>query len=167
MNTFKVKVKKAPNATVGASNNASCSVQPKGKVGMEVSILGAGASIPGPAGPPGDAPITFLAGQNLSAGRVVIIDSGAVWYFQPSDATHAGRAYGVTVTSASIGNDVDVKIMGQVTDAAFSFSTDSTLWVGADGEIFESPQPGILQKAGISSASDTLKIDFSIQIMTI
>lgn len=134
-----------------------------------VVVLPTGATGPtGPAGPEGGSSVTYAAGENLSTGRVVIIDGGAAWYFQPDDLTHAGRAFGVTITSATTGNDVDIQMSGEIEDAALSFDPDKTLWVGADGEIFDTVQAGageVHQKAGISIEGDKMRIDFSIQII--
>jgi hypothetical protein len=109
----------------------------------------------------------MTAGETLSTGRLVILDAGTVKYFQPSNPLHAGRAYGVTLTSATIGNSVNVQLSGELTDAAFSFATDSRLWAGANGRIYDTIQAGIIQKAGVSSGANKMKIDFSIQIVTI
>lgn len=108
--------------------------------------------------------IKFAAGENLSSGRVVVIDDDKAYYFNPSDTTHAGRAYGVTVTSATTGNNVSVVSSGELTDAAFTFAADKTLWVGLNGEITDTyPGLAVAQKAGVSSGSAKMKIDFSIQ----
>ena len=132
-------------------------------------FLPQGATGPvGPAGPEGGSSVTYAAGENLSTGRVVIIDGGAAWYFQPADVTHAGRAFGVTITSATTGNDVDIQMSGEIEDAALSFDPDKTLWAGADGEIFDTVQAGageVHQKAGMSIEGDKMRIDFSIQII--
>ena len=119
--------------------------------------------------PPGSAANfeVYPAGQNLSAGRVVIIDGLEAWYFQNTDATHAGRAYGVTKTSATVGNDVTIQVQGVIQDAAFNFTADRIVWVGADGEIFDTqPVTGVLvQKAGVAAEDKKMMIDFSIQIL--
>lgn len=118
--------------------------------------------------PPGSAANfeTYPAGQNLSSGRVVIIDGLAAWYFQNTDATHAGRAYGVTKTSAVTGNNVTIQVQGVIQDAAFNFTADRIVWVGADGEIFDTqPITGVLiQKAGVAAEDKKMMIDFSINI---
>jgi len=118
--------------------------------------------------PPGSAANfeTYPAGQNLSSGRVVIIDGLEAWYFQNTDATHAGRAYGVTKTSAAIGNNVTIQVQGVIQDAAFNFTADRIVWVGADGEIFDTqPITGVLiQKAGVAAEDKKMMIDFSINI---
>ncbi len=133
-------------------------------------VIEVGEGLPGPQGPPGPAggsSVSITAGENLSAGRVVIVDAGTAKYFQPGTALHAGRAYGITITSATIGLPVDVQLSGELTDAAFSFAADKMLWVGANGRIYDTPQTGIVQKAGISSGTNKMKIDFTIQMLTI
>ncbi len=121
---------------------------------------------PEPPGAAGNLEV-WEAGENLSAGRVVVIDNLQAWYFQNTNATHAGRAYGVTKTSATAGNDVTIQVQGTITDAAFNFTADRIVWVGADGEIFDAqPVTGvILQKAGVAAEDRKMKIDFSIQVL--
>lgn len=109
----------------------------------------------------------YEAGENLSSGRVVVIDSLQALYFQHTNTAHVGRAYGVTKTSAAAGADVTIQVYGVIQDAAFSFVADTTLWVGADGEIFNTMPVGgvVIQKAGVAAEDKRMMIDFSIQIL--
>lgn len=131
---------------------------------FEFDIMTGGVGPQGPPGPPGGSVVVVEAGENLSTGRVVIMDGGVAMYFQPSDISHAGRAYGVTASSATAGNDVDVQTLGEVIDAAFTFAVDKLLFVDDDGEIVDTVPAAIVhQKAGVSIGVDRMKIDFSIQ----
>lgn len=139
-------------------------------------------SIPGPAqinvtltstgprgatGPAGGSEVTATAGETLSSGRVVVITGGQAFYFQPGTAAHMGKAYGITTSSATLGNTVNIQISGEVTDAAFSSLSEGQVWVGTNGVVQNAlPGTGILQKAGIYTGSK-VKIDFSIQIKQI
>lgn len=118
---------------------------------------------------PGSAATSFTlqAGENLSSGRAVISDGGQAFYFQPSDASHAGRMIGVTITSASTGASVSIQPVGVVTDASLSFSPDIPLFVDDDGEITDTQNPAwlIIQKAGNSMENDKMFVDFSISIL--
>lgn len=110
----------------------------------------------------------YPAGENLSSGRVVIIEGGEAFYFQPANDSHYGRAFGFTKTSASIGNDVSIQRSGSISDAAFNAFTDEVLYVGTDGELQTTWNAGeIAQKAAIAVESGKVKIDFSIQIQLI
>lgn len=120
----------------------------------------------GPAGPEGGSTVVYEAGEDLSSGRAVVIDGGEAIYFQPADATHAGRCFGVTVTSGSAGQDVEIQLSGELEDAAFSFSGEGPVWAGEDGELFETPPgSGLVQQVGASTAADTIRIN--IQATTI
>lgn len=117
--------------------------------------------------PPGGAANfeVYPAGENLSSGRVVVIDGGEAFYFQPGDISHGGRAWGITKTSATAGSDVTVQRDGVITDASFSGFADEPLYVGTDGELQTSwPGTGLIQKAGVAAGANKVKIDFSIQI---
>lgn len=132
-----------------------------------------GGSVPGatgpqgPTGPAGGSVQTYPAGEVLSTGRVVIIESGAAYYFQHTNPAHHFRAYGITKTSASsIGVDVDVQLSGEITDAAFTFTANNVLFVGANGVIFDGVQSGgvIVQAAGVAAEDRRMRIDFSHSI---
>lgn len=119
--------------------------------------------IPGPAG--GSA-VQYPAGQNLSAGRVVVIDNGEAFYFQPSITAHGGRAFGVTMASATAGNMVDIQVLGEPVDASFSAFANVPLYVGDDGELQTTfPVSGLIQKAGFGTGTNKIMIDFSTQIL--
>lgn len=135
---------------------------------IEIEIGGSVPGATGPQGPPGPAGgsvRTYPAGETLSTGRAVIIHSGAAFYFQHTDVLHHGRCYGVTVTSAStVGADVDIQVGGERSDAAFTFTANKVLWVGANGVISDTLPVGgaIIQKAGISGEDRKMVIDFSV-----
>lgn len=130
--------------------------------------LAVGAQGPvGPAGPPGGSAVTYTAGETLAAGRVVIIEGGEAFYFQPSDTTHQGRAYGVTTSSATSGASATIQIGGEITNAAFTFGADTMLWVYDNGIVVDTaPTATLIQSAGVSAGSNTMRIDFSFSLKT-
>lgn len=139
-------------------------------------------SIPGPAqinvtltstgprgatGAPGGSAVTYTAGEALAAGRVVIIDGGEAWLFQPSDPTHQGRAYGITISSANLGASASIQIGGEIENAAFTFAADAPLYVYNNGIIVDTaPNTTIIQGAGVASGTGKMRIDFSKSILT-
>lgn len=140
-------------------------------VEVESFVLEFDGVLEGPQGEPGPAGgsvVVYPAGENLSAGRVVIIEAGQAIYFQPSDMSHSGRAFGITATSATTGNNVNIYAIGEATDAAFSAFADVPLYVGDDGELQTTwPTSGLLQKAGFGTGTNKVRIDFSVQIQQI
>jgi hypothetical protein len=120
----------------------------------------------GPPGPPGGASVVYPAGESLGAGRVVIIESGQAVYFQPGDATHQGRAYGITTASAIAGANATIQIIGEVENAAFTFDPDAILYVYNNGIIVDTdPDLLVTQVAGVSTTDEKMRIDFSISIL--
>jgi len=145
--------------------------QPKAVMQQARPVVVLPIGLQGPAGPDGAAggqTVDLTAGQNLSTGRVVIVDAGKAWYFQNTDAAHHGRAYGITKTSATANGTVTVALSGIVEDSAFGFAADTVLWVGADGEIFNTqPVTGVIfQKAGVAGGAKKIRIDFSLSTYT-
>jgi len=122
----------------------------------------------GPAGDTAEVAVTVTAGQNLSAGRLVVITAGEAFYFDPTNVAHYGRAFGVTVSSALIGQVATVKQNGTVQDAAFSFSADAPVYVGPDGELSTTPPAyGMIQLVGTAVAADTLFINILSSILRV
>jgi hypothetical protein len=122
----------------------------------------------GEPGPPGGAVVTYTAGENLSAGRLVILNSGTVRYFQPANSAHAGRAFGVTKTSATNGQTVQVQVAGVLSDAAFSFTPDAPVYARADGELFATPSgTGIVQFVGTALSANSVNINIDSSLIRI
>lgn len=122
----------------------------------------------GEPGPPGGAVVTYTAGENLSAGRLVILQSGTVRYFQPANPAHAGRAFGVTKTSATNGQTVQVQVAGVLSDAAFSFTPDAPVYARADGELFATPSgTGIVQFVGTALSANSVNINIDSSLIRI
>ena len=155
-------------AEINCCGNGLLGVPGTGTTGDVLTKTGAGATDYAFLPPGSSASFeTYPAGENLSSGRVVIIDGLEAFYFQHTDITHVGRAYGVTKTSAVTGADVTIQVYGVLSDAAFSFAADTSLWVGADGEIFNTQPVGgvVFQKAGIASEAKKMLIDLAIHIL--
>jgi hypothetical protein len=111
---------------------------------------------------------TVIAGEPLSAGRVVIIDDGKAYHFQPSVPAHAGRFFGVTLMSALTGDTVQVQTQGIVSLSAYNFTQDSGLYVGNNGTLQHNFNIlGNLQKAGVAIAQNSFLIQPVIQVQTL
>ena len=112
--------------------------------------------------------VYYVAGEDINAGRCVIIDNGLAYHFQVSDPAHAGRAYGITIGSALTGQEVPIQLNGEVTDSAFSALDNLICWAAANGQLQTTlPIAGNLQKVGVGVGSNKLRIDFSTQIKLI
>lgn len=111
---------------------------------------------------------TVLAGENINAGKVAVIDGGVAYRYQPGTAAYAGRTIGITNNAATTGNAVTIQYVGEVTDAGFGIYEDLVVWAAADGELTTTlPTSGTIQKVGFGIGSNTILLDFSIQITLI
>jgi hypothetical protein len=134
-------------------------------VAIEMAVGAQGPQ--GDPGAPGGSTVSYTAGENLSAGRVVIIDADEAFHFQPSLSAHQGRAYGVTTAAATIGNTASIQLSGEITNGSFAFTADRLTFVDTNGAIVDTyPSTLIAQSAGVASDAGTMRIDFSISVLT-
>jgi hypothetical protein len=135
---------------------------------IDIQVGGSVPGATGPQGPPGPAggsAVTYPAGEVISAARVVIIEGGEAFHFQPSNVAHQGRAYGISTAAAVMGATTTIQVGGEMTNAAFTFAADSILYVFNNGIIVDTdPNLALVQLAGVSAGANTMRIDFSVSL---
>ena len=116
--------------------------------GVMVSVLTAGQNlittlgIPGPQGAKGeagDAVVTQIheAATNLSGHRAIRVVAGLAYVCDGGNASHVGRAIGVSTGAATAGFDVSVQTAGILTESGWAW-TDGPVYVGASGVLTQS-----------------------------
>ena len=111
---------------------------------------------------------TCQAGETLSGGRVVIIDGGKAFYFQPSNVAFYGRAFGVTTNAAIINTEVTVKMLGIMDWPDNNLTPGAVYFSGANGALTTNPTGlTIVQRIGHAIATNKLKLSFDLNIVTI
>lgn len=119
----------------------------------------------GPPGPAGGSAVTYPAGETIPPARLLIIEGGDAFLFQPSNVDHQGRAYGISTVSAATGADVTMQIGGEMEHASFTFGADKILYCFNNGIIVDTdPDLALTQLAGVSAGANKMRIDFSISI---
>ena len=119
----------------------------------------------GPQGPAGGSAVSYPAGEVIAPARLLVIEGGEAFLFQPGNLDHQGRAYGISTASAASGADVTMQIGGEMEHASFTFAADSILYCFNNGIIVDTdPDLALTQKVGVSSGSNKMRIDFSISI---
>lgn len=127
--------------------------------------------IPGPVGPQGQigpaggAAFVRAAGANLSALVVVWEDAaGAVHPLDYRDEANAETLCGLTITSATVGNDITVQRSGPL-DAAGLGLTPGRVWLGANGRLTQiPPEDGLDILVGNATSSGRIYLDFNSAI---
>lgn len=94
---------------------------------------------PGPTGPSGTSDgtlkVTKVAGENLLAGDAVKIHSSTQVKLADKDSTlDYAIVFGIATQNATTGNNVEVLLLGEVTDSVFSpFSVGDNLFLDTSG----------------------------------
>jgi hypothetical protein len=154
--------------TLNVSESESATIKISPTECATINFVGVIAGPQGDPGPPGGASVSYPAGETLPAGRVVIIEGGEAFLFQPNDITHQGRAYGITTASANTGNAANIQIIGEVQNAAFTFGPEKILFVYNNGIIVDTdPELAIMQLAGVSTTTNKMRIDFALSILNL
>ena len=110
----------------------------------EAEILVVAVSEQGPPGPPGapgpagGAAVQRLAGETLSALRVVYELNGQVFLLSSADADHIDLLLGLALTAAAAGTATNIQLIGAVDDAAWSW-TPGPIWLGTNGALTQTP----------------------------
>lgn len=112
---------------------------------------------------------TFTAAENIGGQRFVKLNAlGEVALADSGTLTDKDKVIGITETAVTVGNTVEVLFLGNLKDAAFSFTAGGTLFLGSSGVITQtSPTSGFIVKGGYAAASDEVFISVQQPIVLI
>lgn len=98
-------------------------------------------------------------GEAIPALRLVTMIGSSVFKTNHTDAAHANRVYGITVTAAASGATGTIRTFGRMQDASWNFTVPS-LFAGLDGNLRTSPPTtGFSQLVARVESPDTIFID--------
>lgn len=117
---------------------------------VDPNMLGASSALVG----------TGTAGEALSAFHVVLTDAGSLFAVDPTEASHANRAIGITMTGAEIGEQVDYMSSGTL-QGAFDLTPGEAIFVGAGGELVSAPPEGAMfvQQVGVALTAAAIQVN--------
>lgn len=116
----------------------------------------------GPQGPPGDeaaAVETIEAGETISALKPIVILDGQAFVASSADLSHRGFTAGISITSATLGNNVRVQTFGLVQDNSWSWDVSKPLVFVGVGVLTQTPPDISSQPIARVQSSDTLFVD--------
>jgi hypothetical protein len=101
--------------------------------------------------------VTRVAGETLSALRGVWEDdAGAVWLLDAQDAAHIALFAGISITSATAGDDVTIQRAGVLNASGLNL-TPGPVWLGTNGALTQvRPTSGFFLLLGAATSSDRL-----------
>ena len=100
----------------------------------------------------------YTAGAAVSANVVVMIQDGAVYPFDYTDASSVGKAMGFSVTASAIGGGVLVQMGGEMIQDGWGLTANQTYFAGTGGNITFTAPNGVVQKVGYATDANTLLI---------
>lgn len=108
----------------------------------------------------GDAITTATASINLSALRAVILDNaGQFAYADRANADHAHRIAGILPYAISQGAEGIAYRLGEITDAVWSWTRGSPIFLGTNGQLTQTPPTtGILLVLGQPASPTTINL---------
>lgn len=133
-----------------------------------VVIAAAEQGPPGPQGIPGPAggsSLQRLAGEVVSALRVLYELDGEVFVLDYRDAEHIDLVLGVSLTAAEAGQPLNVQRTGVIEDVGWSWQP-GRIWLGIDGQLTQTPPVDgfdVLLGAAVSATRITLNIQDPIE----
>jgi hypothetical protein len=91
-----------------------------------------------------------IAGQDLSAGRAVFLDTdGLAYYADQDNLAHKDSVLGVTVQAILTNDAGNVQVSGMLVDENWNFTSNNPLFVGMNGDITQTvPETGYICKLG-------------------
>ncbi|MDI9872183.1 hypothetical protein [Flectobacillus roseus] len=108
--------------------------------------------------------IALTAGENIGFGKVVAIQNGTVYLFDPTDEDMYNLAIGIAKTSAVSGNLIRVALAGKINGFTGLEPNQTYYATIAGGMSIDDPESGMLRSVGIAISSSELLIDFSQKI---
>jgi len=77
----------------------------------------------------------YLAGEIISALRVVYASATDTVMYGDNTALNTTRVIGVALNSAALGGSVSVQLFGKIEDPFFTYNVNEPLYLGASGAI--------------------------------
>lgn len=109
----------------------------------------------GPAGTNTD--IIVYSSIDISTNKVIAVVNGSVVYADSSNVNHAGSVIGISSNSASAGNPITVKTVGEL--SGFALLTPGKMYLSTNGNFSTTmPSTGFIQSLGVIITSSSLVI---------
>ena len=108
----------------------------------------------------------YIAGATIAMEKVLVLSSGKVIHFDPSDENNVGKVVGISTNSALINENVKVISEGIMNSAGWGLSPDSVYYAGSTGTVTTTlPTSGIVIRVGVAVDTNTMKVNFSEPII--
>lgn len=106
-----------------------------------------------------------IAGQDISALRAVYEYDGEVFYLDSEDVDEAASYIGISVTSATAGNEVIIQRTGTLDDSSWTWTPGGEVFVGTAGALTQTaPTTGFKLIVGTASSATRINLTFDTPV---
>lgn len=106
-----------------------------------------------------------LAGENVSALKVVYMQSGTVFVASSSTVAQVGRIAGVAITAATTGNSLTIQTAGRLVDLSWSWTVNLPIYLGSAGLTQTPPTTGFSCQVATPVSATEILIDIKTSIL--
>ncbi len=106
------------------------------------------------------APISLVAGENISSYHAVVCINGLAYNADASTPSHAGKVIGVAINSALQNDAVNIQASGETDNLGFLFTAGQPVYLGNGGGLVQTTQTGTAfqQQIGVALSASRLLI---------
>lgn len=110
---------------------------------------------------------TLVAGQNIVAYQVVAVHGdGQAYVADVGNVSDASRVVGIAVTSAPMGQPVQIQQIGPVSNLGWSFTPGTMVFVGFAGTLVQTPSIGTFElPMGVATSVTQVEAQIGLSIV--
>jgi len=125
------------------------------------------AGPPGPPGPTGGLAVQYIAAIALGGHRIVVLNATQqVEYADNTVVAHADKVLGMTTGAASAGALATIQVGGELTEPSWSWTAEAPLYLGANGQVTQSPPAsGFVLNLGFAISATKIFLDLKQPIL--
>lgn len=108
---------------------------------------------------------TYIAGAVLGGDRVVMLNGGLLYYYDPTVLANYGKIVGISKNAALVGETVKVTELGLHNNPGWGLTPDSIYYATTAGNItITPPTTGITQVVGYSKDANSMVVTIKQQV---
>jgi len=112
--------------------------------------------------------ITMVAGENINAYQAVAVHAdGFAYKADAANTADADRVVGIAITSATLGNSLEVQQVGEIDNNGFLFVPGAWVYLGTGGALVQTPNAGAFElPLGVALSASKLEAQIGLPIIT-
>ena len=109
---------------------------------------------------------TYLASENIGGHTVVIMTSGGIAKASSDTVPHASKVLGITYSSVTTGNSVQVVTAGDITEPTWSWVAGNAIYLSTNGTLTQTPPTsGFILQLGTALTATSMNLNLRFPII--